>query len=91
MTADPRERRRRDMKIQLLGTGCPKCRQFEANATQALRLLGLDEPVARVSDPRQIAPFGRVMMPALAIDGKVVLSGKVATPAEIQSAITSAL
>jgi len=79
------------MKIQLLGPGCPKCHQFEANAIQALRLLGLDEPVERVSDPRQIAPFGRVMMPALAIDGKVILSGRVATSAEIQSAITSVL
>jgi len=79
------------MKIQVLGPGCPKCRQLEANAKEALRLLGMNDPVEKVSDIREIMKFGVMMTPALALDGKVVLSGKVATAAEIQSAITSAL
>jgi len=79
------------MKVQILGPGCPRCRQLEANTKEALRLLGMQEPVEHVSDFREIAKFGVTFTPALAIDGKVVLSGKVATPAEIQSAITTAL
>jgi hypothetical protein len=64
---------------------------LEANTKEALRLLGLGDPVEKVSDFREIAKFGVVMTPALALDGKIVLSGKVATPAEVQSAITSVL
>jgi len=79
------------MKIQILGPGCPRCRQLEANTKEALRLLGMDDPVEKVSDVREMAKLAVVMTPALAIDGKVVLSGKVATAAEIQSAITSVL
>jgi small redox-active disulfide protein 2 len=79
------------MKVQVLGPGCPKCRQLEANTKEALRLLGISDPVEKVSDIREIMKLGVMMTPALAIDGKVVLSGKAASPAEIQSAITSAL
>jgi len=79
------------MKIQILGPRCPRCRQLEANTKEALRLLGMDDPVEKVSDVREMAKLAVVMTPALAIDGKVVLSGKVATAAEIQSAITSVL
>ena len=79
------------MKIQVLGPGCPKCRQLESNAKEALRLLGMNDPVEKVGDIREIMKFGVMMTPALAIDGKVVLSGKVASPAEIQSVITSVL
>jgi len=79
------------MKVQILGPGCPRCRQLEANTKEALRLLGMQEPVEHVTDFREIAKFGMVMTPALAIDGKIVISGKVASPAEIQSAITSVL
>jgi len=79
------------MKVQVLGPGCPRCKQLEANTKEALRLLGLGDPVEKVSDFREIAKFGVVMTPALALDGKIVLSGKVATPAEVQSAITSVL
>ncbi len=79
------------MKVQILGVGCPKCRQLEANTKEALRLLGMNDPVEKVTDIREIMKFGVMMTPALAIDGKVVLFGKVASPAEIQSAITSVL
>ncbi|MBM3334682.1 TM0996/MTH895 family glutaredoxin-like protein [Candidatus Sumerlaeota bacterium] len=78
------------MKVQVLGPGCSRCQQLEANTREALRLLGMNEPVEKVADIREIMKFGVMMTPALAINGKVVLSGKVATPAEIQSAITSA-
>ena len=79
------------MKVQILGTGCSRCAQLEANTKEALRLLGMTDPVDKVTLAKEIARFGMVMPPALALDGKVVLSGKVATPAEIQTAITSAL
>jgi small redox-active disulfide protein 2 len=79
------------MKVQILGVGCPKCRQLESNAKEALRLLGMNDPVEKVTDIREIMKFGVMMTPALAVDGKVILSGKAATPAEIQTAITSLL
>jgi small redox-active disulfide protein 2 len=79
------------MKVQILGVGCPKCRQLEANTKEALRLLGMNDPVEKVTDIREIMKFGVMMTPALAINGKVALYGKVASPAEIQTAITSAL
>jgi len=79
------------MKVQILGPGCARCRQLEANTKEALRLLGMQDPIEHVSDVREIGKFGIVMTPALVINGKAVLSGKVATAAEIQSVITSAL
>jgi small redox-active disulfide protein 2 len=79
------------MKIQILGTGCARWRKLESNAKEALRMLGMCDPVEEVTDTKEIATFGMIRTPALAIDGKVVLSGKVATPAEIQTAITSTL
>ena len=68
------------MKIQILGTGCPKCRQLAANAEQAARELGLDYELVKVTDISEIIQFGVMMTPALAVDGAVKLVGKVPEP-----------
>ncbi|MFA7185769.1 MAG: thioredoxin family protein [Victivallales bacterium] len=65
------------MKIQILGTGCPKCKQLAENAEAAARELGLDFELEKVTDINKIMAFGVMMTPALAVDGKVKLSGKV--------------
>ena len=65
------------MKIQILGTGCPKCRQLAANAEQAARELGLDYELVKVTDISEIIQFGVMMTPALAVDGVVKVVGKV--------------
>ncbi len=65
------------MLIQILGTGCPKCKQLTANAEAALAESGVDAAVEKVEDLKQIMDFGVMMTPALAIDGEVKSSGKV--------------
>jgi small redox-active disulfide protein 2 len=71
------------MKIQILGTGCPKCRQLEANAREALRGSGLEGSVEKVTDVDEIMNMGVMMTPSLAVDGVVKSTGKVLAKGEI--------
>jgi len=71
------------MKIQILGTGCPKCRALEANAREALKALNLEAAVEKVTDLDQIMGMGVMMTPGLAIDGAVKSVGKVLGKEEI--------
>jgi small redox-active disulfide protein 2 len=73
------------MRIQVLGTGCPKCKQLTANAEQALKELGLEVEVEKVTEIAEIMKFGVMMTPALAVDGQVKSVGKVLSPAEIMA------
>lgn len=72
------------MKIQILGTGCAKCKQLTENAEAAAREAGISYELEKVTDIAEIVKFGVMTTPALAVDGKVKLVGKVATPAEIK-------
>ncbi|MBL0161893.1 MAG: TM0996/MTH895 family glutaredoxin-like protein [Bryobacterales bacterium] len=72
------------MKIQILGTGCAKCKQLTENAEAAAREMGIAYEIEKVSDIVEIVKYGVMATPALAVDGKVKLVGKVATPAEIR-------
>ncbi|NMC83002.1 MAG: thioredoxin family protein [Armatimonadetes bacterium] len=71
------------MLIQVLGTGCPNCKKLTENTQAAVASLNLDATIEKVEDVREIVKFRVMRTPALAVDGKVVLSGKVASPAEI--------
>jgi small redox-active disulfide protein 2 len=71
------------MKIQVLGTGCAKCKQLTANAEQAVAALGLGVPVEKVEDVREIMKFKVMSTPALAVDGRVVSAGKLLSPADV--------
>ena len=71
-------------KIQILGTGCPKCKKLTENAQAAIQELGLDCDVEKVTDVNEIMKFGVMMTPALAVDGQVKSVGKVASPDEIK-------
>jgi small redox-active disulfide protein 2 len=73
------------MKIQILGTGCPKCRRLEENARSAVRELGLDADVEKVADINDIISFGVMVTPGLAVDGDVKSTGKVLSVVEIKS------
>jgi len=79
------------MRIQVLGTGCAKCKELATRTENAARLLGLEVAVEKVTDVREIMKFGILMTPALAIDGTVKIAGRVPTEAEIQTVLTSAL
>lgn len=72
-------------KIQILGTGCPKCRQLTANVEAAVRVLGIEAQVEKVERVADIVRFGVMTTPALAVDGEVKSSGKVLTPEQISA------
>ena len=65
------------MKIQILGTGCPKCKKVAEVAEKAVGELGVEAEIVKVTDINDIMNFGVMMTPALAIDGDVKVSGKV--------------
>ena len=71
------------MKIQILGTGCPKCRQIEANAREALAGTSLEASVEKVTDLDEIMNMGVMLTPALAVDGIVKSTGKVLSKEKI--------
>ncbi len=73
------------IKIEVLGTGCKKCQQLEANAKEAVAALNLEVEILHITDPIEIAKRGVMSTPALTINGKVVSKGKVIAPAEIQT------
>jgi small redox-active disulfide protein 2 len=73
------------MRIQVLGTGCAKCKQLTANAEEAVAALGLGVPVEKVEDVREIMKFKVMSTPALAVDGKVLSAGKLLSPAEVKA------
>jgi small redox-active disulfide protein 2 len=71
-------------KIQILGTGCKKCQTLMENAKSAADELGIQYELIKVSDIKDIAGFGVMLTPALAVDGEVKLVGKVAKPEELK-------
>jgi len=71
------------MKIEILGTGCTKCKTLYENAKRAVEESGKSAEVVKVEDIPSIMKYGVMSTPALVIDGKVKFSGKVASAAEI--------
>jgi small redox-active disulfide protein 2 len=65
-------------KIQILGTGCPKCKKLAENAEAAVNDLGVECEIEKVTQINDIMKFGVMITPALAIDGQVKVTGKVA-------------
>jgi len=71
-------------KVQVLGTGCPKCKKLAENVEAAVKDLGAECDIEKVTDINKIMKFGVMMTPALAIDGQVKVVGKVPSPDEIK-------
>lgn len=71
-------------KIQILGTGCPKCKKLAENAEAAAKQLGIEYELEKVTDINKITQMGVMITPALAIDGEVKISGKVVSPEDIK-------
>ncbi len=72
------------MKLQILGTGCAKCNALTQATEQAARALGLPYELEKVTDLKQIMAFGVMITPALVVDGKVKVSGKVPSVDELK-------
>jgi len=73
------------MRIEILGVGCPKCKQLTTNAEAAVRELGIQADINKVTDIDKITEYGVMMTPALVIDGTVVASGKVLSKDEVKN------
>ncbi|RKY08416.1 MAG: thioredoxin family protein [Planctomycetota bacterium] len=71
-------------KIQILGTGCPKCRALTENAEAAAKEAGIEYEIEKVTGINEIMKFGVMVTPALAINGEVKVAGKVASPDDIK-------
>ena len=75
-------------KIQILGTGCPKCKKLAENTEAAAKELGIDYELIKVTDINEIMKFGVMMTPALAVDGDVKSVGKVMSTDDIKKVLS---
>jgi small redox-active disulfide protein 2 len=78
------------MKLQILGTGCAKCNALTQATEQAAQALGVPYELEKVTDLNRIMSFGVMMTPALVVDGKVKVSGRVPNQAELNALLQSA-
>jgi len=72
------------VKIEILGTGCPKCKKVTENAETAVKELGVDAEIVKVQKIDEIMKRGVMLTPAIAIDGEVKASGKIPSAEEIK-------
>ncbi|MRR16600.1 MAG: thioredoxin family protein [Deltaproteobacteria bacterium] len=75
------------MKIEILGTGCAKCHKLDELVRAAVRETGVDAEVSKVEDIKKIMGCGVMMTPALVIDGKVKVAGRVPSAEDIKQMI----
>ena len=75
-------------KIQILGTGCPKCKKLAENAEAAAQELGIEYQLEKVTQINDIMKMGVMMTPALAVDGNVKTVGKVLSVQEIKGMLS---
>ena len=76
------------MKIQVAGPGCLKCRETGKNVREACAQLQLEADISHVSDMKEIAKLGVLFTPAVIIDGKMVVSGKLPTVEELKKILS---
>ena len=74
-------------KIQVLGTGCPKCKKLAEAAEQTAKTLGIEYTLEKVTDINEIIGFGVMMTPALVIDGVVKCVGRIPNETELKQLI----
>ncbi len=72
------------MEIKILGTGCPSCKALEEATRKAVTEMELDARITKVEDMAEILNYGIMTTPALVVDGKIVLKGRVASVEEIK-------
>jgi len=76
------------VKIQILGTGCPKCKKLTENAEKAARELDGEYEIIKITDINEIMKFGIMMTPGLAVNDEVKSVGKVLSPEEIKKILS---
>ncbi len=75
-------------KLQVLGTGCPKCKKLAELTEETAKKLGIEYQLEKVTDINEIMKFGVMMTPALAVDGVVKVAGKVPSTDDIAKMIS---
>ena len=75
------------MKIEVLGSGCPKCRKLEAMVKEAVAKHNIETEVTHVYDLNKIVEYGVMVTPALVVDGKLKISGKLPSEKELLEAL----
>jgi small redox-active disulfide protein 2 len=78
------------MKIEVLGTGCAKCKRLAKNVEAAIKDLGIEAELVKVDDITEIMDRGVMLTPALAVDGELKVSGRVADVREIKEILHGA-
>lgn len=73
------------MDIKILGTGCPKCKQLEKLTREVVEQNHIDATVSKVDDIMEIMKYGVMATPALVVDNKVVLKGRLPSANEIKN------
>lgn len=76
-------------KVQILGTGCPKCNKLAELTQQAAKEMNIEFELEKVTKISEIMKFGVMITPALVVDGKVKVSGKVPSIEEIKKLLTA--
>ena len=76
------------MKLEIYGSGCSKCKTLGANAEAAAQALGLDYELEKITDMNAIIDAGVILTPALGVDGKIVVEGKVVAADELQKLLS---
>jgi len=71
------------MKIEILGTGCPKCKKTLENVQKAVKDLNIEAEIVKVEKIDDIMNYGVMITPALAINGEVKVAGKIPSPEQI--------
>lgn len=77
------------MNIKVIGTGCEKCDKLYANVREAVDKVGCEAEVEKIEDLIEIVKLGVMTSPSLMIDGKLVVSGRIAKPEEIEKLISN--
>jgi len=75
------------MIIKILGSGCPNCVRLEANTKEAVKMLGLEAEIIKVTDYKDISAYNIMSTPGLVVDEKVLSYGKVLAPDTIKNLI----
>jgi small redox-active disulfide protein 2 len=73
------------MKIEVLGSGCAKCRKTEEIISEIIKRLGIEAEVIHITDISEIVERGIMMTPAVMIDGKTMIEGKIPSEAQIRA------
>jgi len=77
------------MKIQVVGPGCPRCQQTEQNVFNACAELDLPADISHIYDVKEFPKLGVMMTPAVIVDGKIVVQGKLPTVEELKKILSS--